>query len=694
MKRMSNISSPLLLGGVWDGLRVIYILAMIAILGITAQAAVPTVTWDKYSLIIDAHCVCPVMGEVHYSRIPADEWADEVRKIKEGGVTVIATYVFWNHIEEQEGIFNWSGQRDLRRFLEICKEQEMPVILRIGPFCHGEVRNGGIPDWMFQKGCKLRSQDKVFLGYAEKLYRQIFSQIQGLQWKDGGPLMACQFDNEYRGSGDYLMALKKIALQVGFDLPFYTRTGWPALSKPVPFGEMLPLYGDYADGFWEKSLEECSGNYYKAFNFKSFRSSTAIGTDLLGKQEEKVDKGDDDYPYFTCELGGGMVTAYHRRPYIYADDTYSLAVVKLGSGSNLLGYYMYHGGTNPESTTGITLNETQRTLGTANNDLPVKTYDFQAPLGEFGQRGDAYYRLRPLHLFMQDYAEQLAPMEATFPCKQDLPKGNDTALRWAYRSKDGSGFIFINNYERLQNLSAKKNMQFEACGVKLPKLTIPAGTICVLPVNIDGIRYATAQIVAKRDNKVYMMQVKGLPTTIAFADGKTLRNVKPRGEQTPIYNNVYLLTQHDAERLFFTGTAHEDIGLSATCNKLKDAGPLRQIMKGPAKVAEAPNEADWQHAAVYQIKFPKEAIKKFKRLLSIDYQGDCARLYANGKLIADHFQYGRPFLYGLWRLPQDCTELELRILPMQQGAPVYFPREADTTPGEAVKSVNITYEGL
>ena len=694
MKRMSNISSPLLLGGIWDGLRVIYILAMIAILGITAQAAVPTVTWDKYSLIIDAHRVCPVMGEVHYSRIPADEWADEVRKIKEGGVTVIATYVFWNHIEEQEGIFNWSGQRDLRRFLEICKEQEMPVILRIGPFCHGEVRNGGIPDWMFQKGCKLRSQDKVFLGYAEKLYRQIFSQIQGLQWKDGGPLMACQFDNEYRGSGDYLMALKKIALQVGFDLPFYTRTGWPALSKPVPFGEMLPLYGDYADGFWEKSLEECSGNYYKAFNFKSFRSSTAIGTDLLGKQEEKVDKGDDDYPYFTCELGGGMVTAYHRRPYIYADDTYSLAVVKLGSGSNLLGYYMYHGGTNPESTTGITLNETQRTLGTANNDLPVKTYDFQAPLGEFGQRGDAYYRLRPLHLFMQDYAEQLAPMEATFPAPQDLKKGDDSALRWSYRSKDGSGFIFINNYERLQNLTVKKNVQFEACGVKLPKLTIPAGTICVLPVNIDGIRYATAQIVAKRDGKIYMMQVKGLPTTIAFEGGKTLRNVKPRGEQTPICNNVYLLTQHDAERLFFTGTAHEDIGLSATCNKLKDAGPLRQITKGPAKVAEAPNEADWQHAAVYQIKFPKEAIKKFKRLLSIDYQGDCARLYANGKLIADHFQYGRPFLYGLWRLPQDCTELELRIMPWQQDAPVYLPREADHTPGEAVKNITITSEGL
>ena len=652
------------------------------------------VTWDRQSLIIDGRRVCPVMGEVHYSRIPADEWAAEVRKMKEGGVTVIATYVFWNHVEEQEGIFRWDGQRDLRRFLEICKQQELPVILRIGPFCHGEVRNGGIPDWMFQKGCKLRSQDKVFLGYAEKLYRQIYSQIIGLQWKDGGPLLACQFDNEYRGSGDYLMALKKIALGIGFDLPFYTRTGWPELSKPVPFGEMLPLYGDYADGFWDKAVTETPGNYYKAFNFKGFRSSTAIGTDLLGKQEEKINKGDEDYPYFTCELGGGMATAYHRRPYIYTDDSYSMALVKLGSGSNLLGYYMYHGGTNPESTTGITLNETQRTLGTANNDLPVKNYDFQAPLGEFGQTYPQYYRLRPLHLFMQDYGELLAPMEVAFPAPQDLKKGEDTGLRWAVRSQDNSGFIFINNYERLQNLSAKKNVQLSACGINLPKQTIPAGCMAIFPVNIDGIKYATAQLVARRDGKIYMMQVKGIPTTIALQNGKTLKNVKPKGTTKPIYNNIYLLTQQEAEYLFLPERGHEDIGLGATCTKVKEAGALRQIEKGPAKVAEAPTEADWEQAAVYRITVPKEAITKFRRLLSISYQGDCARLYADGKLIADHFQYGRPFLYGLWRLPEGVTELQLRILPWQKDAPIYLPREADKTEGESVKAVEITYEGL
>ena len=659
-------------------------LTLLSFVSVKASDFGKPVTWDYQSLMIDGRRVCPVMGEVHYSRIPADEWAAEVRKMKEGGVTVIATYVFWNHIEEQEGIFRWDGQRNLRRFLEICKQEELPVVLRIGPFCHGEVRNGGIPDWAFSKGCKLRNQNPVFLDLVEKLYRQIFTQVQGLQWKDGGPLMACQFDNEYRGSGDYLMSLKKIALRIGFDLPFYTRTGWPELSKPVPFGEMLPLYGDYADGFWDKEVTETCGNYYKAFNFKGFRSSTAIGTDLLGKQEEKINKGDDQYPYFTCELGGGMATAYHRRPYVYPEDAYSMALVKLGSGSNLLGYYMYHGGTNPESTTGITLNETQRTLGTANNDLPVVTYDFQAPLGEFGQTYPQYYRLRPLHLFMQDWGERLAPMEATFPAPQDIKKGDDSYLRWAVRSKDDAGFIFVNNYERLQNLSAKKGVALTACGVKLPKLNIPAGAMAIFPVNVDGIRYATAQLVAKRDGKIYMMQVAGIPTTICLQNGKTLRNVKPRGVDKPVYKNLYLLTQQEAEHLFLDKQANV-VSQSVAFTKIKEAGSLRQIVKGKAKVAEAPSEDDWQQAAVYRIQLPADR----QGLLSVSYRGDCARLYADGKLIADNFYYGRPFLYGLWRLLKGVTELELRILPLQPDAPIYLPREADKATGEEVWKIEL-----
>ena len=647
----------------------------------------PEVTWDSQSLKFDGRRVMPVMGEIHYSRLPQDEWVSSVCKMKEGGVTVIATYVFWNHIEEKEGVFNWSGQRDLRKFIEICAEEDLPVVLRIGPFCHGEVRNGGIPDWVFAKGVKTRTEDPQFLALVERLYRQIFTQLQGLQWKDGGPVMACQFDNEYRGHGSYLMSLKKMAEEIGFDLPFYTRTGWPELKSPVPYGSMLPLYGDYADGFWDRSIAPTAGNYYKAFNFKAFRSSTAIASEQIKNQQEKLNEGDEQYPYFTCELGGGMMGAYHRRPWLYPVDAYSLAVVKLGSGSNLLGYYMYHGGTNPEAD--IYLNELQNSPATNYNDMPVKNYDFQAPLGEFGQTYPHYYSLRKLHLFMQDFGETLAPMEASFPMPQDLVKGDDKGLRQAYRTLGDSGFVFVNNYERLQNLKAKKGVRFDVCGVKFPSraITVPASTVCIFPVNIAGIRYATAQLIARRDGKIYMEQIAGIPTEIAV-DGKVLKNVKPLGADVPVYKNIYLLTSEEAGRLFLADTQDKVLDSSPAINKIKEAGAPRKITIGVNKVAEAPVDSDFETAAVYEISGLPE--QRSNVMLTINYRGDVARLYCDGKLIADNFYNGRPMLLGLWRLPENAQKLELKILPLQGDMPVYFPEEADIRPGEEVISVALS----
>ena len=673
--------------------RYIVLLALAGALACSARAADfgKPVTWDCHGLLVDGVRVCPVMGELHYARLPEQEWPQAVHRMKEGGVTMLATYVFWNHVEEQEGIFRWDGRRNLRAFLKVCRQEEMPVVLRIGPFCHGEVRNGGLPDWLFGKGCRLRDTDSVFMGYVTALYRQVFTQVQGLQWKDGGPVVAAQLDNEYRGRGEYLMALKGTAEAVGFDLPFYTRTGWPELRTPVPYGEMIPLYGDYADGFWDKELTEGCGNYYKAFNFKAFRSSTAIGTDLLGKQEERVSGGDEQYPYFTCELGGGMATAYHRRPYLYPEDAYALALVKLGSGSNLIGYYMYHGGSNPEGVSG-SLNECQTSPGTANNDLPVMTYDFQAPLGEFGQTYPHYYTLRPLHLFMHDYGHLLAPMEPSFPAPQDISRGDDTHLRWAVRSEGGSGFVFVNNYERMQQLSTKHGVLLEACGVRFPRMTIPGGTMAVFPIHVDGIRYATGQLVAKRDGRIYMMQIEGVPTEIALEHGKTYRNLKARGMVAPVCENIYLLTRQQAEHFGLADTNPAVAPQTVDWHKEKEAGVPRPIVKGRAKVAEAPSEADWQQAAVYSILVPPAAFlaPRTSSLLEITYRGDCARLYADGRLVADNFYYGRPFVYGLWRLPEGTKQLTLHILPLQPDAPVYLPREADRRAGEEVVKIEMT----
>jgi len=283
----------------------------------------------------------------------------------------------------------------------------------------------------------------------------------------------------------------------------------------------------------------------------------------------------------------------------------------------------------------------------------------------------------------------LAPMEASFPGRQDLPKGDDSVLRWAYRSQGDSGFIFINNYERLQNLSTKKNVRLKVCGIQLPKLTIPAGTMCILPVNIDGIRYATAQIIAKRNGNIYMEQLKGISTTISFKNGKVLRNIKAKGPKTPVYEHIYLLTSEEAAHLFLQEEAQKESTLTVTSKKTKEAGKLRTITIGVNKVAEEPTDEDYEQAAIYKLSVNGEMVNGSRDLMSIDYQGDCARLYVNGKLVADHFNNGRPFLFGLWRLPEGVKELELRILPMQSNIPVYLPKEADKTPGERIKHIQV-----
>ena len=126
--------------------------------------------------------------------------------------------------------------------------------------------------------------------------------------------------------------------------------------------------------------------------------------------------------------------------------------------------------------------------------------------------------------------------------------------------------------------------------------------------------------------------------------------------------------------------------------KLSEAGQPRQITIGVQKVAEEPQAEDFAHAAVYRIQLPADSsILQFSNssILSITYRGDVARLYADGRLVADNFYYGRPFLFGLWRLPRGTKELELRILPLQKDMPVYLPREADKTPGEEVLKVEL-----
>lgn len=127
----------------------------------------------------------PVMGEFHYSRYPETQWEKEILKMKAGGIEVVSTYVFWIFHEEIEGQFDWTGQRDLRHFIELCARHDLYVWVRVGPWDHGEVRNGGLPDWLIAE-TTVRENNPAYLGYVRRFFIEIGKQLDGLFWKDGG----------------------------------------------------------------------------------------------------------------------------------------------------------------------------------------------------------------------------------------------------------------------------------------------------------------------------------------------------------------------------------------------------------------------------------------------------------------------------------------------------------------------------
>jgi hypothetical protein len=485
----------------------------------------------------------PVMGEFHYARYPENEWRDELLKMKSGGIDIVATYVFWIHHEEIEGEFDWSGRRDLRRFIETCKELDLKVIVRCGPWCHGEVRNGGLPDWLLASGCRVRSDDPAYMEKARVLYTQIAAQLKGLLWKDGGPVAGIQLENEYRGPAEHLLALKRMAIDAGIDVPLYTRTGWPALTSPMPPGEILPLFGVYAEGFWDREMTPMPGNYWAGFRFSTLRSDSNIANEALGRDGVTDEPGTESHPYLTCEIGGGMMSSYHRRILSDPRDIESTTIVKLGSGGVSPGYYMYHGGENPDGRL-TTLEENQSAPTTNWNDLPVKNYDFQAPLGAAGQFRPQFHLLRRLHLFVHDFGYLLPGMPVTLPERRPQGKDDTRTLRWSARSDGHSGFIFVNNYQRLQPMPAREGVQFElnlardplnpnpkAGPTKIPAapFDVPADSAFILPFNLAlgygvELAYATVQplcMVESFDGKMrnfFFAEIPGIVPELAITD--------------------------------------------------------------------------------------------------------------------------------------------------------------------------------
>lgn len=540
---------------------------------------------NSYYVSMEGKPVIPVTGEFHYSRYPEAYWEEAIQKMRAGGITIIATYVFWNIHEEREGNFDWEGSKDLRKFLKLCSSYDYDVIVRIGPFCHGEIRNGGLPDWLLAKPVIIRSNDPNYLSYVEKLYDQIGRQLQGLYFRDGGPVLGIQLENEYQHSAapwgltypgqphdwtsserdravtqigvgtaegenpyaelgnEHMKVLKGLAIQAGIEVPLYTATGWGHAA--IIEHESLPVTAAYPYPTW--APEEASGFY------------------LYTRLQEDPDYApvryeSRDYPYFAAELGGGIMNTYHRRPLVPASSLAPMINRFLGSGANGIGYYMYHGGATPRGE--------QSFFSDVAIGCPFISYDFQAPIGEFGQVKPSFYKLKPLHMFLHSFGDMLAPMQVHLPDNQkDISPYDTCNLRYSIRSDERGGFLFLNNFQ--DHLPARPEMQAAfSLNTENGEVHIPeAGGFTLLPdqhailpfgQSLGGyqLNYATSQLLTlgRKDHTEYYVffSVPGMIPEYSFANSRGIEIQENPGINVSKNRDRVLVRCESYEPLEFT----------------------------------------------------------------------------------------------------------------------------------------------
>ena len=615
----------------------------------------------------------PVMGEFHFSRCDPAQWQTELCKMKAGGVTMVSTYLFWIHHEEREGELRFSGRLDVRRFVLCCRRAGLDVVLRIGPWAHGECRNGGFPDWLLHKGIPLRQNHPAYLALVRAWYRSIYRQVRGLLYRDGGPIVGIQLENELVDNSDHLAALKRIAVEEGFEVPLYTVTGWNAVSGArIPTAEVLPVFAAYPDAPWTQHRDPLPLSPQYLFN--PTRNDTAVGADLLHTAApDGWQLPYDRYPFATCEIGAGQQSTYHRRVRISGMDAYALSLVKLGCGNNLIGYYMYHGGTNPIGRDS-TLQESRATGYP--NDYPILNYDFATALSQYGETRPQYRWLNLLHLLAADFGRELARMEYVSSLTHPTPEDRQT-LRCCLRTDGTAGFVFVNHHQRHAALCPVSDVVLDTGTVCFPPITVAGDLAFLFPFGLSlggrTLRWATAQPICRSGDTWFFAAIPGIPARYRFTDGTLVTAGQGIAVQTA--GPVRLVTLPLGQALWLRRLGQR-IVLGQGCDLYEEDGTIRAVQPGsfryllwqddhfvpreetrsftPAQLTMTPCPEPFAPPYEEELCLGGRVPRHWYRLevsgsegfLRFPQRCDVAQIYADGALAADNFYNGEP-----WRVP-------------------------------------------
>ncbi len=298
-------------------------------------------------------------GAMHYFRIPEEYWQDRLLKLKAAGLNTVETYVPWNWHEPKKGQFNFDGMLNIEKFVKLAGDLGLYVIVRPGPYICAEWDFGGLPAWLLKdKNIRLRCWDKAYISAVESFFKELLPRLVPYQLTKGGKIIAMQVENEYGSFGrdkKYLYWLRDLMKNLGVDVQLFTSDGEDRYffsGGGIPEDFMVANFGGYNENrFNDLKLIQpdkplmCGEHWCGWFDQWGAKHHNDNAEESLGRSLDGFFKEDANF--------------------------------------NL---YMFHGGTNFGFSSGA--NYYDRYCPT------TTSYDYGAPLNEYGGYTDKYFILR------------------------------------------------------------------------------------------------------------------------------------------------------------------------------------------------------------------------------------------------------------------------------------------------------------
>lgn len=318
-------------------------------------------------------------AELHYPRIPRPYWEHRIKMCKALGMNTVCLYVFWNIHEQQEGKFDFTGNNDVAEFCRLAQRNGLYVIVRPGPYVCAEWEMGGLPWWLLKKkDIRLRELDPYFMERVKLFERKVGEQLASLTIQNGGPIIMVQVENEYGSYGEnkaYVSAIRDIVRQSGFD-------------------KVTLFQCDWASNFEKNGLDDLVWT----MNF-------GTGADI-DQQFRRLGELRPNAPQMCSEFWSGWFDKWGARHETRPAKAMVEGIDEMLSKGISFSLYMTHGGTSFGHWAGA------NSPGFAPD---VTSYDYDAPINEYGQATPKYWELRHTMEKYNDGGKLPAPPKAPMP---------------------------------------------------------------------------------------------------------------------------------------------------------------------------------------------------------------------------------------------------------------------------------------